>query len=149
MHPLLATDPPTWLIVVLPVAFLIGFVPFWCGVVWLSSRLSGWSRVAKHYRAADKPEGRFASAYGCIGWGRHNSLQFHLAEEGLYVQMPAIFGCGYAPLFLPWKDLHSPQSSFNPLYKCVKLAIGHPRCGWLVVPKTFYEQNLRPRLAES
>ncbi len=148
MHPLLAADPPTWLIVLLPVLFLVLFVPFWCGVVWLSSRFSGWSRVAKHYRAAGKPEGRFASAFGCIGWGRHNSLQFHLAEEGLFVQMPAIFGFGYAPLLLPWKDLHSPQSAFSPLYQCVKLAIGHPRRGHLVVPKAFYEQTLRPRLTE-
>lgn len=141
-----AADPPTWLVVLLPVLFLLAFVPLWCGIVWISSRFSGWSRVAAHFRAGGKPEGRHANAFGCVGWGRHSSLQFHLAEEGLFVQMPSIFRFGYAPLFLPWRDLHTPQATFAPLYPCVKLAIGHPRRGALVVPKSFYEQTLLPHL---
>lgn len=94
------------LIVVASIAgFLVVFPVFWICVVWLISRLSGWSRLALKYAAVRPASGevfglvsarlRLFSSYG-------NCLTVTVSGSGIHIATWGVFAFGHRPLFLPW-----------------------------------------------
>jgi len=87
------------------VGFLIVFPVFWICVVWLISRLSGWSRLALTFAATKPASGevfpwtsarlRFSSSYS-------NCLTVTVSVAGIHIATWGLFAFGHQPLFLPW-----------------------------------------------
>jgi hypothetical protein len=87
------------------IAFAIGFPIFWMGVVYLVSRLSGWSSLAKRYPATRPASGQY------FGWssGRisrfsnyNHSINVTISSTGVHLETVFFFKFGHAPVFLPW-----------------------------------------------
>jgi hypothetical protein len=92
--------------VILFTAFVL--IPlFWCLVVWMLSRASGWGRLARTYESNRRFEGatsRWQSArIGLISYNR--VLTFTQMEDGLGLTPMPLFSAGHPPLFIPWKAI--------------------------------------------
>lgn len=94
-----------WLWTLIPV----GFVAFWCLIAWLIARLGGWRRLARRFRAAEKPrEGQFFYLnYGSVGpLGYYKGcLIVGVTAPGLYLAVWPIFRPGHPPLLIPWQAI--------------------------------------------
>lgn len=80
--------------------------PFWmCFVFFALSKLSGWSKLAAKYGAADRPIGEtFDFQSGKVGQVNcRGVLTIIVNAEGLYLETVPIF---HPPLFIPWRELH-------------------------------------------
>jgi len=97
----------TWVAILLPLGFLVGFPLIWIGVCLLSSVVSGWRRLASRYRATMPPTGqRISVRFALIGFARYRGIvTAHISHEGLRLSVLKIFP-GHAPLFFPWSDIH-------------------------------------------
>jgi hypothetical protein len=88
-----------------PLAFVVTFPVAWCGMVWLISRISGWSSLAEVFPAgADEPPGDiFRMSSVKLGWfGNYNNcIRFVVNSDGIYLRPWKIFGLGHQPLWLP------------------------------------------------
>ena len=80
---------------------------FWCFVVWLLSRASGWGRLARRYESNRRFEGktsRWQSAR--VGFIHYNRvLTFTQMDDGLGLTPMPLFSAGHPPLFIPWKAI--------------------------------------------
>ena len=94
------------------VGFLIVFPLFWCGVVYLTSLIGGWMRLANHYRYDGNFQGQQWSFQGArIGLSSYSGVLTVGANwEGLYLKTMFLFRCGHPPLFIPWHDLSVKQT---------------------------------------
>ena len=92
-----------WTISILVVGSLAFLFYLMVVVAWLS----GWSRLARTYRAAARPSGaaiRFQSAR--FGWVDYSGcVTFIPTESGLHISMMPPFGPGHRPLFIPWSAM--------------------------------------------
>jgi hypothetical protein len=97
----------TVLTLLLCVVFPLYFVLLWMFISWLISVFGGWGRLAPFYRVATPPFGRgFIGQTGFVGRSRYrNSLDIHVAPEGLYLAVAPIFRMGHPPLLIPWRAL--------------------------------------------
>jgi hypothetical protein len=97
------------LLTVLPALGPLAIVLFWVGILFLISRLSGWSRLAERYAATGTVPSevhRFRSAK--VGWaGYNNCLTVGGDMRGLYLAMFPLFRPGHTPLFVPWHDVEA------------------------------------------
>ena len=121
--------PPVWLIVVMPLLFLILFPLMWCGVLWINSRLSGWNRLARHYRTDKIPSGKlFSRVQGHIGLVSYRAvLECTANGEGLFLRPAALFRFAHPLLFIPWTEMHDVRRSALLWIPLVRAEIGHPR----------------------
>lgn len=96
--------PPDWLLALIPIGFLIGFPLLWASVMFLLSRLSGWSTLARRYKAEQPFMGqRFPYCSGTLGFvGYNKSLVLGADERGLHIAVPKIFAFGHPALLVPW-----------------------------------------------
>lgn len=82
---------------------------FWCGILFVISRVSGWSRLAERYAAsgpAPSKVHRFRSAR--FGWpGYNNCLTIGGDMRGLYLAMFPVLRQGHTPLYIPWHDVEA------------------------------------------
>jgi hypothetical protein len=92
-------------IIAMGFGFLAAFAAFWCFVLWLISRLGGWSEIAGKYPATARPDGLhltgrslrlrpFTNYNGC--------LHVTLSPAGIYMFPWAIFRIGHKPILIPW-----------------------------------------------
>ncbi len=79
----------------------------WLLVCFFLSRISGWAKLARFYKAAQPFPGRtYALRSGTL-----NSVQFRGAltlgagPEGLFLNVLLLFRFGFAPLLIPWDDV--------------------------------------------
>lgn len=140
---------PIWLVILLPFLFVIVFGGIWCFGSWLSSRVGGWNKVAKTYYCKELPKGQPKTVNGYIGWWNMRFAQFmiHASDEGMYIRMSLVSSFGYKPLFIPWGELHSVKPSNSIMVPRVQLQIGRPSQGTIAIPKTFYEEMVKPKLS--
>lgn len=141
------SDPPLWVVLMIPVLFLVGFASLWCLVCWINSRMTGWSRLANRFPASEIPRGRRHSLLARVGYlGRDMALTFVEEEEGIYLAMTPVFAFGHRPIFLPWKEFHSPGPALGLFRRRLKLGIGNPEVGVLVIPESFFKDVFAPRI---
>ncbi len=143
-------DLPGWAVPLIILGFFVVFPIFWCGASWLSSRLTGWSHLAKRYPAPELPEGKDCHGIGGAGWGPGSHrvpLRFRATGSGLHLTMPPLFACGFRPLLIPWGDLHDPKPAFSLGQTCMRLSAGTPRVGKIWMPRSFYTTEVLPRIA--
>ena len=113
-----------------PFAFPLFFAGLWVGISFLMSRLSGWSSLARRYRAAAPPEGeRLTWASGQIGSVSFRScLNLTLAPSGLFLVPMLPFRLFMPPLLVPWTDVRF--EGFSRIlfldFACFRLGAGGP-----------------------
>ena len=86
-------------------AFLAAFASMWTGIIWLISRIGGWARLAKEYRAELRREGMhfsMRSLHIAPMTGYNRCLEVTLSRDGIYLVPFALFRFGHAPLLIPW-----------------------------------------------
>lgn len=107
----------------------IALIPaVWCFLSWLLSRLSGWSLLARHYRAKTDVAGESAhlrsGRIGTINY--HSCLGFRVNDDGLRIAVAFPLRLGHPPLFIPWNQLHHIAEDPILYSRKVRLSIGHP-----------------------
>jgi hypothetical protein len=84
------------------------FIFCWIAISVLSSKLSGWARLGRHYRAVAVFDGirfHFQSAGLRFGTKYSGSLTVGVNRMGLYLAVWLLFRIGHPPLFIPWRDV--------------------------------------------
>jgi hypothetical protein len=139
---------PVWLLVLLPLVFLAFFPLMWCGVLWINSRIGGWSRLARHYRSTGIPHGRtFHSVQGQVGIVSYRAaLECTTNEHGLFIQPWAIFRFAHPLLFIPWSEMHGVNRTSLLWIPVVRAEIGKPRVAVLRLAAKVFEDSEGRRL---
>jgi hypothetical protein len=116
--------------------FVVVFPMFWCSIVMLLSFVGGWRNLAEKYATDKEPKGHaFRWVNGSVGVVSYkNCLTAHVAPEGLFLSVPIFFRIGHKPLFIPWKAIHSQQSSTFLWYKAVRFEVGQPTIARVQLP---------------
>lgn len=150
-EPTSAADPPIWLIVLIPIAFLIIFPLYWCFVVWLIAKLGGWSRLAKRYRTEEAPEGTLhGSVSARIGLASYNGMLSCVTNEfGLFLKPMVLFRCGHPPLFIPWSEFHDARKSQFLWQTLVRATIGNPRVARIAIQAKVFAETPVPGDSET
>lgn len=85
--------------------FLAAFATFWCFVLWLISRLGGWSTMTETYPATVRPDGLHLTGRSLrIGFftNYNGCLDVTLSPAGIYMVPWAVFRIGHKPILIPW-----------------------------------------------
>ncbi len=100
---------------------------FWCGVVWLISRL-GWTRLARHHAIARPPAGEAQPVMcGMVSAATYRGvLRFQTSPDGFYLWVNILFRTGHPSLFIPLSDVIAGPMESTPLYQFVVFKIGDP-----------------------
>jgi hypothetical protein len=138
--------PPAWLWLI----FLL-LPAVWLLIMRFAAWSSGWSRLARTYRATAAPEGeRFRWQSARFGWADYNGcLTLVVAREGLHLTLCRLFSFGHAPLLIPWSDLHVRRVKATGWFPRVEVAVGEPAAVVLTLPYAVLEaaEHLNGRLA--
>ncbi len=117
------------------------------GLVYLFTRLSGWSRLAQHFRVAGEPEG-YAFRYQVlrVGTVRYRGSYLNFSKYGLYVRCGLPF---HPPLLIPWQAVGAVQPDMVYWRPAVRLSIGQPQLATITLPAVHWpwlQQFLPPQL---
>ncbi|MDF1737565.1 MAG: hypothetical protein P1U86_00285 [Verrucomicrobiales bacterium] len=136
-------DMPTWAILLIPVAFAIIFPCFWCFIMWINSHVSGWNRLAKHYRSEETPSGKtWTGVQGMIGVVSYKGvLTCTTNETGLFIQPGLLFKFGHPLLFIPWSEFREARKSTVLWFQYVTARIGNPSRGRLRLAANVIEDS--------
>lgn len=106
--------PPHFFLIV--PAVIVGI---FCAAGFLSSLLTGWRALSRHFRAESEPYGvtksagpfpytvymRYWSHYGCC-------IRMTVAEDGLYLSMIFLLRIGHPPLRIPWNEVQISRTKY-------------------------------------
>jgi hypothetical protein len=110
------------------ILFPFVFVGMWCFVIYIFSRMSGWSNLAKQFRLRKGFVGKrrhFQS--GMIGLVNYRScLTLGANQEGIYFSMLPIFAIGCPPLLIPWHEIKEVKKEKIFFWNFATLSIGSP-----------------------
>ena len=105
-----SNEPPLWMAPIVAIGFPLVFALWWSTVVWIISRVSGWSALAAAY-GTDRPlpDDHVSFASGRMRWGARYNNSLHLAAtaEGLFIDVFTLFRPGHRRLFIPWEELRA------------------------------------------
>jgi hypothetical protein len=92
--------------------FFLAFGLLWSAIVFLSSRISGWATLARHFPASEPASGQswdWTSAR--FGWfaNYRNVLSVTISPTGLYMRPVLPFRIGHRPLLIPWRAISGGQ----------------------------------------
>jgi len=94
--------PATILLIV-----LIGILEV-CVILWLISRMTGWSQLARQFSCETKFDGlvwRFQTISMRRGGNYSGVVTIGANKEGLYCALLPIFNIGHRPFFVPWHEM--------------------------------------------
>lgn len=130
-----------FLLLLIPL-ILLGFVLIWSGVVYLLAWVSGWRRLARHYRCAKAPTGSvFGALWAMLGpVSYRGTLQIQPAPEGLYLSTMVFFRLGHPPLLIPWHAIKRQDGAQISLIKMVALDLGDPQITTLRLPASLVDE---------
>ena len=135
-----STDPPTYLILLIPLLFAIVFPLFWCFVCFITSRF-GWVQFASRYATEEAPTSpwRFGESARIGLFTNYNKvLNIALDDKGVFLELLVIFRPGHARLLVPWSEVLSIEKSkfglFTPVI-CLKLKAGRRQMICTIPPR--------------
>lgn len=137
-------DMPVWAILLIPIGFAIVFPLFWCFIMWINSRVSGWSRLADYYRSdtQDPPGKVFDSVHGRVGLVSYRGvLQCVAVENGLYIQPGFLFKFAHPMLFIPWTEFHQVRQTHFLWLRMVRARVGNPHIGSMILAAKVFEES--------
>lgn len=134
---------PGWLIFAIIGGFLVIFPLFWCAVVWLLSRISGWHRLAQRYASGDRPVtgacyGGITGMVGAVSY--RSTLTVHFGQEGFFLEVMPLFRVGQPRLFIPWSEISGRKSRSVLWWRAMALSVGQPAIGSVALPADLVEK---------
>ncbi len=95
--------PPWALAVVVPV----GFVVWWCFLLWVIGTFFSWGHLARRYPVIEPFHGTVRHFQSCqLGWSNYSRiLTVGVNPHGLYLAVFFLFRPGHPPVFIPWADV--------------------------------------------
>lgn len=129
----------------LALGIVLAFVGIWCFVVLLLSRLSGWHRLGRAFRAQTSCTGaRMTALSGSIGGVSYrNCLTVHVTRAGFFMSPLVFFRLGHPVLFIPWSAV-SAQEHIQFLWnKAVRFRVGEPPVASITLPARVFEEARR------
>lgn len=118
------------------VYFIILIPVVWCLLAWLMSRLSGWSRLAQHYRSPPSISGESArmrsGRIGVVNY--HSLLSFRVNDDGLRIAVALPLRLGHPPLFIPWNQFHHITEDPIMYSHKIKTSVGQPTLVRMTLP---------------
>ena len=121
--------------------FPIAFGIMWCGVLFLLSRVSGWSRLAQFYARSETPEGgtEFRWQTGMVGVVSYrNCLHIRVLPSGLWLSVAFPLSVGHQRLFIPWTAVHGQQDGKFLWHEVTRFDVGHPPQGRVRLPSKVF-----------
>ena len=91
-----------------PFYYAIFFLVFWLLLNFIVSRLTGWARIASHYRNVGGFTGkvwRFQTITTRRGMAYKGNMNVGADSRGLYLSLFFLFRFGHPPVFVPWGDI--------------------------------------------
>ncbi len=90
------------------IAVLLAMAVIWVVIMWASSRIAGWSKLARFYNAAQPFDGtRWLWQFIALRhyWG-YGLVTVGASAQGIYLSLLALGGVqGHRPLFIPWAEV--------------------------------------------
>lgn len=129
------------------IGFLVLFLSLWCVGCFLFAHVSGWARLAAHFRTTNAPEGRRLSMQtGWIGMIHYTGcLIVHVAEGGMYLETFPLWRIGHPRLFIPWTEFNNLRQTKRLSLDLVEASIGRPPIvRVLLQPHIFPPELLEP-----
>lgn len=110
-----------------PLAILPLLILFWCAILFVVGRLSGWSTLAGRFRLASTFAGatwEFRSAR--MRWTFHygNCVTVGANASGLMLSVLFPFRPGHPPLFIPWSEILVAERRKILFFRRVQLLLG-------------------------
>lgn len=139
-----AAPAPEWLVFAIVGGFLIIFPLFWCFVVWMLSRISGWHRLAARHASGSRlvTGTRHCGVTGMVGAvGHRGTLTLHFDSEGFFIEVMPLFKVGHPRLFIPWTEISGRKDRTVLWWKSVSLSIGQPQITTITLPAALLEQH--------
>lgn len=132
---------PVWVVILIPLVFFIVFPLIWCLVMWINSNVSGWSRLAKHYRSDAEPNGQqWSGIQGKIGLVSYKGvLDCTTNETGMFLQPSMIFRFAHPRLFIPWEEWHDLKAQQYLWLSMVSARIGNPKVASVILQSKVFE----------
>ncbi len=99
-----------------------GFVAIWMGSIWLTSRISGWTRLTELYPPPVISPGNCAPMQSAIirQIRYRGSIRVCANHEGVQFENSFIFRFGHPPFFVPWAEITAKKRSYS-YYTVVEL----------------------------
>ncbi len=89
------------------IIFLVAAVAFLSLIFWIVIQDSDWARLAERYRARGVPQGVWLTCQSiAVGDVSCGLTSICVSEQGLYIASALPFP-GFAPLLIPWSDIHN------------------------------------------
>ena len=113
-------------IILIIVGFVIAFTALWTGIVWLTSRLGGWSSLAHEFPSTGRIEGeefKFCSARLRYVVNYSHCLTITVMDSGLHLRPMIFFRIGHPALLIPRSAVKTMQRGFMPFFGSTKLTI--------------------------
>jgi hypothetical protein len=118
--------------------FLIVFPLFWCAIVLLLAHAGGWQKLARHYRAGNRPLSGtpHVGVMGMVGWVSYRFvLKVHVADEGFFLEVMPLFRVGHPRLFIPWGAISDRRPVSFAFWKTERVSIGNPVTTVITLPQ--------------
>lgn len=132
-----------WLIVAFVIIIWpVFFVALWVGILLLTSRIGGWHRLARRYRATERTTVGRSIPYvtGMVGISRYKRvLSVTTGEHGMFVETRWIFRIGHPPLFIPWSEINNARRMHLFYWEYVGFDIGSPKVASMRLPSQIFE----------
>ena len=132
----------TTLIAAIVVGFPLFFGALWCGVLFLLSRVSGWSRLADTYGRGETPTGAQALAWqsGMVGFVSYrNCLHLRATPAGLWLSLAWPLNVGHRPLLIPWNAMHERRETKFLWHRATQVEVGQGKRVRLRLPPEVFD----------
>jgi hypothetical protein len=107
-------------------AYVVVFVIFWSGVVYLISRTSGWARLSEEYPAIGRVQGsahNWSSARFRMLSSYSYCLSIIIAPTGIYMEPMIFLRIGHSPIFIPREAIQNLEHGKSLIFRSVKLTV--------------------------
>jgi hypothetical protein len=132
-----------WLLVALViVVWPIFFICLWSAIVFLTSLLGGWRRLARRYATTERPHGDRVIRYvtGMVGISRYRRLlTVTVNSGGMFLEVRWIFRVGHRTLFIPWSAIHKAQTRHFYFGDFIAFEIGERKVASMRLPPTVFD----------
>ena len=145
MNTTLTTPDQDWLLLPAIIGgFFIVFPLFWCLVVWMLSRGSGWHRLAARHASGSRPVTGVTcgGVTGMVGGGSYRgTLTLHFDTDGFFLEVMPLFRIGHPRVFIPWSEISGRQPFTVLWWKAVRLSVGQPVIATISLPAALLEKH--------
>lgn len=117
--------------------YFLAVIPIaWCVLLWLFSRLSGWTRLAQTYRAGEVEVDESAwlrtGRIGAISY--HSCLCLGVNDQGLRIAVAFPMRLFHPPLFIPWDQFRQVAADSKLYSHRCRMSVGRPTVVSMMMP---------------